>query len=70
MPLPSLDEIMSVLRDDAGVLNTSAQESFFTNGMSPNLSEMIGRVGSGGGFTAEELAVFEKQAEDFATLYS
>jgi hypothetical protein len=70
MPLPSLDEIMSALRDDTGVLNTCAQESFFTNGMSPNLSEMIERVGSGGDFTVEELAVFEKQAEDFATLDS
>ncbi|MFA7240781.1 MAG: hypothetical protein WC091_11760 [Sulfuricellaceae bacterium] len=68
MSLPSYDEIMSVLRDDAGVLNTSAQESFFTSGMSSNLSEMIARVGSGGDFTVEELAVFEKQAEDFATL--
>lgn len=70
MSLPSFDEIMAVLRDDAGVLNACAQESFFTNGMSQNLSEMIERVGSGGDFTVEELTVFEKQAKGFATLCS
>lgn len=70
MSWPSFDEIMAVLRGDVGALNACAQDSFFTNGILQNLSEMIERVGCGEDFTAEEPAVFEKQAKNFATLCS
>lgn len=69
MTIFNAQEITSLLRDDDGVSNVGEKEAFFTNGMSPNLSEMIGRVGSGGDFTASELAVFKEQAENFAASY-
>lgn len=69
MTIFNIQEITSLLRDDGGVSNMDKKEALFTNGMSPNLSEMIGRVGSGGDFTAAELAVFKEQAEHFAASY-
>lgn len=69
MSLPNLGEIVALLKGDAGVLNMEPAESFFTNGMSTNLSELIDRVGSGGDFTEAELDIFKKQAEEFASLH-